>query len=95
MYLQLQPVPQAAATPAIQDHTTSHDSAGTCHTFNKGTAVPKHQQATGYGSSPSHFVPRKDSNDNIPCFVQTSALFTNVSARDVAAACSSTMQHAQ
>jgi hypothetical protein len=41
-----------------------------------------HQQ---YKSTPSKqqygqgFVPRKDSNDNIPCFVQTSALFTNVS----------------
>lgn len=83
MYLQLHPVPPPAAIPAIQPHTSSHDSAGTGHTFAKGTADPKQQQqqqATGYGSG--HFVPRKDSNDNIPCFVQTSALFTNVRARD-------------
>jgi hypothetical protein len=77
MYLQLQPAAPAAAIPATQPHTSSHDSAGTGHTFNKGAADPKQQQqASGYG----HFVPRKDSNDNIPCFVQTSALFTNVSA---------------
>lgn len=57
-------------------HTSSHDSAGT------GMVQAGQQQ---YKSTPSKqqygqgFVPRKDSNDNIPCFVQTSALFTNVS----------------
>jgi hypothetical protein len=64
-------------------HTSSYDSAGTGHLH-----AAMHQQAAGsprrsyqakQNGQRNGFVPRKDSNDNIPCFVQTSALFTNVS----------------
>lgn len=68
-----------AASPVEPAHTSSHDSAGTGH--GAGAQGAQQQQ---YKSAPKQqygqgFVPRKDSNDNIPCFVQTSALFTNVS----------------
>lgn len=58
-------------------HTSSHDSAGTGQHLQQAA----HQQhgSPRKGASGQGFVPRKDSNDNIPCFVQTSALFTNVS----------------
>jgi hypothetical protein len=39
-------------------------------------AAPRQQQQAGAAG----FVPRRDAHGNIPCFVQTSALFSNVSS---------------
>jgi len=58
--------------------TSSHDSAGT-GLLHSSSQQSKHSAKQPYGQQT--FVPRKDANDNIPCFVQTSALFTNVSVR--------------
>lgn len=58
--------------------TSSHDSAGT-GLLHSSTHQSRHSAKQPYGQQT--LVPRKDANDNIPCFVQTSALFTNVSAR--------------
>lgn len=47
-------------------------------------AAPQHDSLASMDDAdefhPQAFVPRRDSSNNIPCFVQTSALFTNVCA---------------
>lgn len=73
-----QPHP-AAALPAEPAHTSSHDSAGTGHGAGAQGAQQQQYKSTPKQQYGQGFLPRKDSNDNIPCFVQTSALFTNVS----------------
>ena len=75
-HVQAAGTPARAATAPQLDvaHTSSYESAGT------GTGRGSHQLKSS--SKQQHgqgFVPRKDANDNVPCFVQTSALFTNVS----------------
>jgi hypothetical protein len=66
----------ATAANAEGAHTSSHDSAGTGHEQKHKASVPASpKQQYGQG-----FVPKKDTSDQVPCFVQTSALFTNVSS---------------
>lgn len=74
------PIMQAAAaadTGVNATLTSSHDSAGT-----GVLQLGQQQQQLRTPSSKQGAAARKDTQDQVPCFVQTSALFTNVSADD-------------